>query len=88
MNETDGLGFKIHQFITFDFAFNKDICFLMATDGIGDEIEWNKINEMLYYCKTKFDYNNNISFEDEIRNVFEKLNYDDKTLIIGWSYGI
>ena len=88
LNETDGLGFKIQEFITFDYAFNDDVCFLMATDGIGDEIEWKKINEMLDYCKTKFNHKNNISFENEIRNAFEKLNNDDKTVIIGWSYEI
>jgi len=89
-NETDclGSGSNEHFKLTI-YQFGHSFDFLIATDGIADELQTEKIEAFHDYLKSKFQ---NIDLElrnqvlkDEIEEFINEKNNDDKSLIFTWS---
>lgn len=89
-NETDCLGsgrnenFKLAKY---DFGHSFD--FLIATDGINDEIEASKMEAFHNYLKAKFENvifeNRNSELQSEIETIMQDKNNDDKSLVYTWT---
>lgn len=89
-NETDCLGSgKNERYKIAKYEFGHSFDFLIATDGISDEIEPLKLEAFQNYLKNKFQ---NISFENrnselqsEIEIIMRDKNNDDKSLLYTWT---
>lgn len=89
-NETDCLGSgKNERYKIAKYEFGHSFDFLIATDGISDEIEPLKLEAFQNYLKDKF---HNISIEtrnselqSEIENIMKDKNNDDKSLLYTWT---
>jgi len=89
-NETDCLGsgrnerYKIEK-----YEFGHSFDFLIATDGISDEIDPLKLEAFQNYFKDKFQNisidNRNIELQSEIENIMKDKNNDDKSLLYTWT---
>lgn len=86
LNETQPLGrapFKVSR-----WKYEKDFCILMASDGISDELDTEKLPELLDYFREKYETiasnRRNILFSSEIRGSLSKKNNDDKSVICVW----
>ncbi len=89
-NETECLGsgrnenFKLAKY---DFGHSFD--FLIATDGISDEIEPSKIEAFHDYLNAKYENvifeNRNSELQSEIENIMQDKNNDDKSLVYTWT---
>lgn len=89
-NETECLGSeKNEQYKIAKYEFGHSFDFLIATDGISDEIELLKLEAFQNYLKDKFQNisveNRNIELQSEIENVMKDKNNDDKSLLYTWS---
>lgn len=84
LNETDCFGGKNWKYRFQAFTIKDSFDFIIASDGIGDEIDWTYTNNLFDFMKEKFYNKNNRSFSCSINNAFGKSNNDDKTIIIGW----
>lgn len=89
-NETECLGSKNKEnyFLSIhDFQHSFD--FLIATDGIADELQPEKINSFHDYLKNRFQsikYNlREQILKNDIENFINKKNNDDKSLIYAWT---
>ena len=89
LNETQCIGSQNVKFEIKQGAFNKEIGFVLASDGIGDEIDLTKSSELLDYFRNRYSVpdhaESNRQFKKEIIASFGPLNNDDKTIIIGWN---
>ena len=69
-------------------AFKKTFAFLIATDGVGDELDAEQYDGLFAYLKGKYadvkQRHRDSIFKKEIKHVFGKKNNDDKTVIFGW----
>ena len=89
-NETDCLGSgRNENFNLALYEFGHSFDFLIATDGIGDELETEKIETLHDYFKTKFQnvdasLRNDI-LKQEIEEFVNEKNNDDKSLIFIWT---
>lgn len=90
LNETRCLGsghLEKYKFSVFDFTHSFD--FLIATDGIGDELLEDRVEELHNYLKGK--YNNTESgkrnrvLKKEIVEFLSEKNNDDKSLVFVWA---
>lgn len=89
-NETDCLGSgknERYKFVKYEFGHTFD--FLIATDGIGDEIEPSKLEAFHKYLKDKYQ---NLSYNSrekelqlEIDTTMKDKNNDDKSLLYAWT---
>jgi len=89
-NETDCLGSgKNERYKIAKYEFGHSFDFLIATDGISDEIEPLKLEAFQNYLKVKFQdisiYNRNIELQSEIKNIMKDKNNDDKSLLYTWT---
>lgn len=89
-NETDCLGSgKNDRYKIAKYEFGHSFDFLIATDGISDEIEPLKLEAFQNYLKDKFQNisidNRNIELQSEIENIMKDKNYDDKSLLYTWT---
>jgi serine/threonine protein phosphatase PrpC len=89
INETETLSTKNKNYTIDIFESKQTVDFLIASDGIGDELLPEKMNELFDYLKNKY---HKISkrrrcfvFKEEIKNVFCEKNNDDKTIIFVWT---
>lgn len=89
-NETDCLGSgRDEEFNLALFDLGHSFDFIIATDGVGDEIQTEKIEPLHDYFKSKFQ-NIDASFRNEVlKNEIEEFvnekNNDDKSLVFIWS---
>lgn len=89
-NETDCLGSgrnENYNLALYEFGHSFD--FLIATDGIGDEIQTEKIEPLHDYFKNKYksineSYRNDV-LKHEIKEFVNEKNNDDKSLVFIWS---
>ncbi|MEI6882648.1 MAG: protein phosphatase 2C domain-containing protein [Bacteroidota bacterium] len=89
-NETECLGSGRNEkfnLTLFEFGYSFD--FLIATDGIGDELQTEKIEALHDYFKSKFQ-NLDASFrnevlKNEIKEFVNEKNNDDKSLVFIWT---
>lgn len=89
-NETDCLGSgKNEQYKLSKYEFGHSFDFLIATDGISDEIDPSRIEAFQNYLKTKFQdislENRNSELQSEIENIMKDKNNDDKSLVYTWT---
>ena len=89
-NETDCLGSgKNERYKIAKYEFGHSFDFLIATDGISDEIEPLKLEAFQNYLKDKFQNvsfdKRNIELQSEIENIMEEKNNDDKSLLYTWT---
>lgn len=89
-NETDCLGSgKNERYKIAKYEFGHSFDFLIATDGISDEIEPLKLEAFQNYLKDKFQNvsinKRNIELQSEIENIMEDKNNDDKSLLYTWT---
>ncbi len=89
-NETDCLGSgKNERYKIAKYEFGHSFDFLIATDGISDEIDPLKIEAFQNYLKGKFQNvstdKRNIELQSEIENIMEDKNNDDKSLLYTWT---
>ena len=89
-NETDCLGSgKNERYKIAKYEFGHSFDFLIATDGISDEIEPLKLKAFQNYLKDKFQNvsinKRNIELQSEIENIMEDKNNDDKSLLYTWT---
>jgi len=89
-NETDCLGSgKNERYKIAKYEFGHTFDFLIATDGISDEIEPLKLEAFQNYLKVKFQNisidNRNIQLQSEIENIMMDKNNDDKSLLYTWT---
>lgn len=89
-NETDCLGSgKNERYKIAKYEFGHSFDFLIATDGIGDEIELLKLEAFQNYLKDKFQNvsidKRNIELQSEIENIMKDKNNDDKSLLYTWT---
>jgi hypothetical protein len=90
LNETDCLGSGGEDgYCISTLEFYDSFNFLIATDGIGDELLLDKIESLHGYLLTKYNKidssKRNSILKKEIIQNFIKKNNDDKTLVFGWS---
>ena len=89
-NETDCLGSgRDENFNLALFEYGHSFDFLIATDGIGDELEISKLESLHDYFKSKFMHidvsvRNNILMQD-IEDFVNKKNNDDKSMVFIWT---
>ncbi len=71
------------------YNFGHSFDFLIATDGISDEIEPLKLEAFQNYLKDKFQIisvdNRNIVLQSEIETIMKDKNNDDKSLLYTWT---
>ena len=89
-NETDCLGSgKNERYKIAKYEYGHSFDFLIATDGISDEIEPLKLQAFQNYLKDKFQNvsidKRNIELQSEIENVMKDKNNDDKSLLYTWT---
>lgn len=89
-NETDCLGSgKNERYKIAKYQYGHSFDFLIATDGISDEIEPLKLEAFQNYLKDKFQdvlvENRNIELKSEIVNIMKDKNNDDKSLLYTWT---
>jgi len=89
-NETDCLGSgKNERYKIAKYEFGHSFDFLIATDGISDEIEPLKLEAFQNYLKEKFQNisidNRNIELQSEIENIMKDKKNDDKSLLYTWT---
>jgi len=89
-NETDCLGSgKNERYKIAKYEFGHSFDFLIATDGISDEIEPLKLEAFQNYLKDKFQNvsidKRNIELQSEIENIMKDKNNDDKSLLYTWT---
>lgn len=89
-NETDCLGSgKYDRYKIAKYNFGHSFDFLIATDGISDEIEPLKLEAFQNYLKDKFQIisvdNRNIVLQSEIETIMKDKNNDDKSLLYTWT---
>ena len=89
-NETDCLGSgKSVKYKIAKYEFGHSFDFLIATDGISDEIDPLKFEAFQDYLKDKFQNlsidNRNIELQSEIENIMKDKNNDDKSLLYTWT---
>lgn len=89
-NETDCLGSgKNERYKIAKYEFGHSFDFLIATDGISDEIEPLKLEAFQNYLKDKFQNvsidKRNIELQSEIENIMKDKNNDDKSLLYPWT---
>lgn len=89
-NETDCLGSgKNERYKIAKYEYGHSFDFLIATDGISDEIEPLKLEAFQNYLKDKFlnisiDYRN-IELQSEIEIIMNDKNNDDKSILYTWT---
>ena len=89
-NETDCLGsgnFERYKIAKYEFGHSFD--FLIATDGISDEIDPFKLEAFQNYLKDKFqdlsvEFRNS-ELKSEIETIIQDKNNDDKSLLYSWT---
>ena len=89
-NETDCLGSgKCEKYKIAKYEFGHTFDFLIATDGISDEIEPLKLEAFQNYLKDKFQNislkNRNSELQSEIDTIMKDKNNDDKSLLYTWT---
>ncbi len=89
-NETDCLGSgKYERYKIAKYEFGHSFDFLIATDGISDEIEPLKLEAFQNYLKNKFQNisleNRNSELQSEIEIIMRDKNNDDKSLLYTWT---
>lgn len=89
-NETDCLGSgKNERYKIAKYEFGHSFDFLIATDGISDEIDPLKLEAFQKYLKDKFQNvstdKRNIELQSEIENIMKDKNNDDKSLLYTWT---
>ena len=89
-NETDCLGSgRKESFRLAKYNFGHSFDFLIATDGISDEIEPSKMEAFHDYLKSKFQNvlpeNSNNELQSEIESIMKDKNNDDKSLVYTWT---
>lgn len=89
LNETECLcGRDDERLELRPLAFNKALAFLIASDGIGDELDAAQYDGLFAYLRGKYagikPQHRDSFFKREIKQVFGKKNNDDKTVIFGW----
>ena len=89
-NETDCLGSgKNERYKIAKYEFGHSFDFLIATDGISDEIEPLKLEAFQNYLKDKFQNisleNRNSELQSEIEIIMRDKNNDDKSLLYTWT---
>lgn len=89
-NETDCIGSgKKERFKLEKYEFGYSFDFLIATDGISDEIDPSKIEAFQNYLKQKFlvvsHEKRNGELHSEIENIMKDKNNDDKSLVYIWT---
>lgn len=89
-NETDCLGSgKNERYKIAKYEFGHSFDFLIATDGISDEIEPLKLEAFQNYLKNKFQNLpmdcRNIELQSEIETILKDKNNDDKSLLYVWT---
>ncbi|MCS4432846.1 protein phosphatase 2C domain-containing protein [Aquiflexum gelatinilyticum] len=92
-NETDCLGSgRNENFNLALYEFGHSFDFLIATDGIGDELEIGKIESLHNYFKSKFKQIDssirNDVLKQDIENFISEKNNDDKSLVFIWTNNI
>jgi serine/threonine protein phosphatase PrpC len=89
LNETEAMGGKNQKYSIEVFDYSENVDFLIASDGIGDEILLERMDELFDYFKNKYREINkkhrHYIFKDEIKNTFFEKNADDKTIIFVWA---
>lgn len=89
-NETDCLGSgKNERYKIAKYEYGHSFDFLIATDGISDEIEPLKLEAFQNYLKDKFQNisidNRNNELQSEIENIMKDKNNDDKSILYTWT---
>ena len=89
LNETEALGSKNQRYSIEIFNYKENVDFLLASDGIGDELLLERMSGLFDYFKDKYrelhKTHRHFIFKDEIKNAFYEKNTDDKTIIFGWT---
>jgi hypothetical protein len=89
-NETDCLGSgKNERYKIAKYEFGHSFDFLIATDGISDEIDPLKLEAFQNYLKDKFkdvsvEFRNS-ELKSEIETIMQDKNNDDKSLLYTWT---
>ena len=89
-NETDCLGSgKNERYKITKYEFGHSFDFLIATDGISDEIDPLKLEAFQNYLKDKFkdvsvEFRNS-ELKSEIETIMQDKNNDDKSLVYSWT---
>lgn len=90
INETKCLGSEFkHEYEILLYSFQNNVDFLLASDGIGDELLSDKIVPLFDYLKTKYSNverkQRNRVLKKEIVQTLNDKNDDDKSLVFAWS---
>jgi serine/threonine protein phosphatase PrpC len=90
LNETASLGSGNNDnYELATYAYTSQVDFLLATDGIGDEIETNRIEALHEYMVAKYSKLEpairNEALQQEIEASVGSKNNDDKSIVITWS---
>ena len=90
INETECLGSsKDSSYLIRECEYQEDYNFLIATDGIGDELVLDKMDLLFEYLKRKYtriqSSKRNSLLRSEILKTMSNKNNDDKTMIFAWS---
>ena len=90
LNETDCLGSgRDEKFKLALFEFGHTFDFLIATDGIGDELQTEKIEALHEYFKSKYPNidtsKRNDVLKKEIEEFINEKNNDDKSMVFIWT---
>lgn len=89
-NETECLGSNRNEpYRILKYEFQQSFDFLIATDGIGDEIDPMKLNAFQNYLKNKFQNESievmNRKLRVELETIMKDKNNDDKSLVFAWT---
>jgi len=90
LNETHCIGpITIPQFNIVELSFKKTMAFIVATDGVGDELVLETIDSLFDYFIHKYSMINkkkrNSVLKDELKEAMGDKNGDDKSIIFGWT---
>lgn len=89
LNETDCIGTSKHpQYTIEEVEINSSLDFIIASDGFGDELIVEKMNQLfdyfiVKYSRTKTDKRNK-ALKQELTSTMQDKNNDDKSVIFGW----
>lgn len=88
-NVTDCLGgTSVNSFTIQNYEFKDKVNILVASDGIGDELDSSSLDSLFSYLNATYGNYSRKSrsrrFTKEMKNSFGKVNHDDKSAIYIW----
>ena len=89
LNETNCIGTSKHpQYTIEEVEINSSLDFIIASDGFGDELITEKIDQLFDYFIVKYSKikkkKRNKALKNELSSTMHDKNNDDKSVIFGW----